>query len=75
MDEELYKKIIQKKEFSQLPKKDVERIFKKFDNENYVGFEKVKLTRDLLRKVFSVFTSRSKRCGGFQTMYKTPNFS
>ena len=33
---DLIKKIIQKKEFSQLPPEDVERAFKKFDNENYL---------------------------------------
>jgi len=55
--EELIKKITEKKEFSQLPKKDVEKCFNKFDKTKYVDEEKVKLTRDLLRKVFSVFTS------------------
>jgi len=58
MDKETYNKIIQKKEFSQLPKKDVELAFAKFDKEIYGDEEKIKLTRDLLRKVFSVFTSQ-----------------
>lgn len=57
LSEEMYNKIIAKKEFSQLPKKDVELAFEKFDKERYVDEEKVKLTRDLLRKVFSAFTS------------------
>ncbi len=56
--QELINKIIQKKEFSQLPKKDVEIVFKKFDDEKYSDEEKIKLTRDLLRKVFSVFVSQ-----------------
>lgn len=56
--EELLKKITEKKEFSQLPKKDVEMAFNKFDKPNYIDEEKVKLTRDLLRKVFSVFASQ-----------------
>ncbi len=56
--EELIKKITEKKEFSQLPKKDVEMVFNKFDKPNYVDSEKVKMTRDLLRKVYSVFTSQ-----------------
>jgi len=57
MDKEIYEKIIKKKEFSKLPKKDVELIFNKFDKPQYIGEEKIKLTRDLLRKVFSVFAS------------------
>jgi len=56
--QELIKKITSKKEFSRLPEKDVLLAFKKFDNKNYVDEEKVKLTRALLRKVFSGFTSR-----------------
>jgi hypothetical protein len=54
---ELLEKIISKKEFSDLPKEDVEFIFEKFNKKDYVDEEKVKLTRDLLRKVYSVFTS------------------
>jgi len=55
---ELLKKITQKKEFSQLPKKDIEMAFAEFDKEQYGDEEKVKLTRDLLRKVFSAFASQ-----------------
>jgi hypothetical protein len=55
---QLIAKITEKKEFSQLPKKDVEMVFEKFNNEKYLDEEKVKLTRDLLRKVYSVFTSQ-----------------
>jgi|TARA_Y100000034_G_scaffold30202_1_gene36821 hypothetical protein len=54
---ELLKKITKKKEFSQLPKKDIELAFEKFDKDKYSDEEKFKLTRDLLRKVFSSFTS------------------
>ena len=54
--QQLIKKITQKKEFSQLPKKDVELAFEKFDKEKYLDEEKIKFTRDLLRKVFSAFT-------------------
>jgi len=57
MDAEIYSKIIQKKEFSQLPKEDVGRAFNQFDKKHLVDEEKIKLTRDLLRKVFSVFSS------------------
>lgn len=54
---ELIKKITLKKEFSNLPKKDIEKVFKKFNKPNYLDEEKIKLSRDLLRKVYSVFTS------------------
>tara|TARA_Y100000034_G_scaffold119266_1_gene160864 strand:+ start:13429 stop:14199 length:771 start_codon:yes stop_codon:yes gene_type:complete len=56
--QELINKIISKKEFSQLPKRDVELAFEHFDEEAYVDEEKVKFTRNLLRKVFSAFTSQ-----------------
>jgi hypothetical protein len=56
--QELIKKITQKKEFSQLPKKDVEMVFEKFNKEHYVDSEKVKMTRDSLRKIYSVFASQ-----------------
>ena len=55
---QIIEKIIQKKEFSQLPEKDVELAFSHFDKEKYVDEEKIKLTRDLLRKVFSAFASQ-----------------
>ena len=57
METSIYEKIVEKKEFSQLPKKDVELAFKQFDKERYADEEKIKLTRDLLRKVFSAFGS------------------
>ena len=58
MDKEIYQKIIAKKELSQLPKKDVERVFAKFDNGKYGDEEKVKLARKLLREMFSAFVSQ-----------------
>jgi len=57
MDRLLYEKIISKKEFSNLVKKDVEMAFKQFDKAHLIDEEKVKKTRDLLRKSFSVFGS------------------
>ena len=57
-NKELIKKITSKKEFSNLPKLDVEKIFERFNKENYVDEEKIKLTRELLMKVYSVFLSR-----------------
>ena len=56
--QELIEIITKKKEFSQLPKRDVELALSKFDNREYLDEEKIKLTRDFLRKVFSAFTSR-----------------
>lgn len=55
---EILDKIKWKKEFSQLPEEDVLRAFEKFDNDNYSDEEKVKFTRDLLRKVFSGFSGK-----------------
>ncbi|MFH1325596.1 MAG: hypothetical protein ABIH49_02390 [archaeon] len=57
MKQEIYNKIIQKKEFSKLPRKDVELAFSHFEKRQVSDEEKIRLTRDLLRKVFSGFTS------------------
>lgn len=54
---QLIKKIISKKEFSQLPIKDVELVFEKFDKKDYLDEEKVKLSRNLLRKMYTAFVS------------------
>lgn len=58
MDRLTYERITAKKEFSDLPKKDLELVFSKFDNSHFSEEEKIKLSRDLLRKIFSGFTSR-----------------
>src|SRR3989344_1953590 len=55
---ELIKKITQKKEFSQLPKKDIEIAFSNFEKRQASDEEKIKLTRELLHKVFGAFTSQ-----------------
>ena len=55
---DIIKKITQKKEFSQLPNKDVLLAFENFNNDNYSDIEKIKLSRNLLRKIFSSFSSR-----------------
>lgn len=55
--EDLIAKIIQKKEFSELPRKDVELIFSENDKNIYSDEEKVKFTRDALRKIYSVYAS------------------
>jgi hypothetical protein len=58
MDEETLKKIIQKKEFSELPKKEIEKAFGKFEKRQTSADEKIRLTRDLLRKIYFSFGSR-----------------
>ncbi len=55
---ELIEKIIKKKEFSQLPKKDIELAFEKFDKTQNTDYQKLKSTRQFLRKVYSSFSSR-----------------
>lgn len=57
MSNEIFKKIILKKEFSQLPKTDIERVWKIFEKRQTSDEEKIKLTRDLLRKVYFAFGS------------------
>ncbi len=58
MDKEIYNKITSKKEFSHLPKKDIERAYSFFKKRQVSDFEKIRLTRELLHKVFSSFTSQ-----------------
>ena len=55
---EVFEKITKKKEFYQLTKKDIVLALERFNVEKYSDEEKVKLTRSLLRKIFSSFTSR-----------------
>lgn len=55
---ELIKKIIQKKQFSKLPKKDVELAFSHFEKREVSDNEKIRLTRELLHKVFGAFSSK-----------------
>ena len=58
MNTELYERITQKKEFSQLPKKDVELAIEKFEKRNLNDYQMLKLTRQFLRKIYSSFSSR-----------------
>ncbi|MFZ1970787.1 MAG: hypothetical protein WAU65_01235 [Candidatus Nanoarchaeia archaeon] len=53
---EILDKIIQKKQFSMIPYEDIVRAFDQFDKDKYSDEEKVKFTRDLLRKTFSGFS-------------------
>jgi hypothetical protein len=57
MNEEVYKKIVSKKEFSDLPREDVEKVYFLIDKKDLILEEKVKKTRDLLRKVYFAFGS------------------
>ena len=58
MDKKLFEKITKKKEFSNLPKEDVEKAFEIFEKRQVSEEEKIRITRDLLRRVFSAFTSK-----------------
>lgn len=55
---EIIKKITLKKEFSQLPRQDVEMAFSHFEKRQTNDEEKARLTRELLHKVFGVFGSK-----------------
>ncbi len=58
MEEKIFQKIIQKKEFSEIPREDIERAFSLFEKREVSEEEKIRLTRDLLRKVFSGFAGK-----------------
>jgi len=58
IDQPILEKIKQKKEFSQLPDKDVELAYSHFKKREVGDAEKVKLTRELLHKVFAAFGSK-----------------
>lgn len=58
MEKEIYEEITKKKDFSHLPRRDVEMAFSIFEKRQVSDEEKIRLTRDLLRKVFSAFTSK-----------------
>ncbi len=55
--EEILKLIISKREFSNLPQEDIWLAYKKFEGRQCPDEEKIRLTRDLLRKVYSAFAS------------------
>jgi hypothetical protein len=55
--QEIIAKIISKKEFSKIPEKDIFLAYGKFERRQCSEEEKIRLTRDLLRKVYSAFTS------------------
>lgn len=55
---ELVEKIIEKRDFSRLPMKDLELAFSHFERRQVSDKEKIRLTRELLHKVFGAFGSR-----------------
>jgi hypothetical protein len=55
--EEIKKAIISKKEFSKIPEGDIWLAYGKFERRECSEEEKIRLTRDLLRKVYSAFAS------------------
>ncbi len=58
MNKSILSKIREKREFSQLPEKDVEMAFEQFARRQANEEEKIKLTKELLRKIFSAFISK-----------------
>lgn len=57
LSKEIFNKIVAKKEFSDLPREDVERAWKVFEKRQTSVEDKIKLCRDLLRKMFFSFGS------------------
>lgn len=51
-------KIKEKREFSQLPEKDIELAFNNYSKRQTSEEEKIQLTKELLRKIFSAFISK-----------------
>jgi len=50
--------IREKREFSHLPEKDIELAYEHFEKRQASEEEKIRLTRELLRKIFSAFISK-----------------
>jgi len=55
---EIIGKVIKKKEFSKLPFIDIELAYKHFEKRQVSCEEKIRLTRELLHKVFGAFSSK-----------------
>jgi hypothetical protein len=58
MNKTILQKIREKREFSQLPDLDIELAYKQFERRQATEEEKMRLTKELLRKVFSAFVSK-----------------
>ncbi len=56
-NDEIISEIMKKKEFSDLPKKDVELVYSQFEEEEFVK-DRIKKTRELLMKMYTVFVSK-----------------
>jgi 5'(3')-deoxyribonucleotidase len=55
---EIIDKIMLKKEFGDLPREDVKLVYSQFDKKDLLVEEKIKRTRDLLRKMYTAFVSK-----------------
>jgi hypothetical protein len=58
MNKTILESIRKRREFSQLPEKDIKLAYEQFAKRQASDEEKIKLTRELLRKVFSAFISK-----------------
>lgn len=58
MNKDILSKIREKREFSQVPEKDIELAYSHFEKRQASEEEKIRLTRELLRKIFSAFVSK-----------------
>ena len=58
VNKEIIKEIMKKWEFSELPLKDVERAYSMFERRQVSEEEKVRLTRELLHKIYGAFVSK-----------------
>jgi len=58
MNKAIIDNIKKKREFSQLPEKDIEMAYEQFAKRQASDEEKIKLTKELLRKIFSAFISK-----------------
>lgn len=55
--DEIIDEVVKKKEFSQLPREDVVLVYSFFSKRDVLVEDKIKLTRDLLRKMYTAFVS------------------
>jgi len=58
MKKEILEAIKEKREFSHLPETDIERAYLQFERRQASDDEKIELTKELLRKIFSAFVSK-----------------
>ncbi len=58
MNRQIPEEIRKKREFSQLPERDIELAFERFAKRQASEEEKIRLTKELLREIFSAFISK-----------------